>query len=305
MDQLGAIRVFVAVAEHGSLSAARRRLHMPLTTVSRQLAALEGQLGLRLITRTTRRLTLTEAGRRYLEVCRHVLDQLQAVERRLAGEQEEPQGELALTAPVVFGRLHVLPIVAEFLDAFPRVRARMLLLDRVVDLLEEGIDVAMRVGALSDSSLIATRLGTIRYITCASPSYLEEHGAPAVPQDLAEHSCISFATLSTTERWTYAGQKKQQSISVRSRLIVNTAEAAIDAAISSFGITRVLSYQAVGALADKALVRLLREHEGEEAPIHVLYPDGRHPPPKLRAFLDALVPHLRQRCAAIARAIGR
>ena len=294
MDQLGAIRVFVAVAEHGSLSAARRRLHMPLTTVSRQLAALEGQLGLRLITRTTRRLTLTEAGRRYLEVCRHVLDQLQAVERRLAGEQEEPQGELALTAPVVFGRLHVLPIVAEFLDAFPRVRARMLLLDRVVDLLEEGIDVAMRVGALSDSSLIATRLGTIGYVTCASPSYLEEHGAPAVPQDLAEHSCISFATLSTTERWTYAGPKKQQSISLRSRLIVNTAEAAIDAATYGLGIARVFSYQAASGLADGSLRLILEDFEPEAIPVSLVHREDRLPQTNVQSFVAFAVPRMRK-----------
>ncbi len=192
MDRLGAIKVFVAIAEAGSLSAAGRRLGMPLTTVSRHLASLEAQTGVRLITRTTRDLALTEPGRHYLELCRRIIAELDAADLRLAGEHAEPQGELALTAPVVFGRLHVLPVVVEFLTAYPLVTARMLLVDRVVDLIEEGLDIGVRIGSLPNSSLVATRLGAIRYVACASPSYLAKRGTPAAPQELAGHDCISL-----------------------------------------------------------------------------------------------------------------
>ncbi len=207
MDRLAAIKVFVAIADAGSLSAAGRRLGMPLTTVSRHLAALEAQIGVRLITRTTRDLALTEPGRHYLETCRRVIAELDAADLRLAGEHAEPQGELAVTAPVVFGRLHVLPVVVEFLAMYPLVTARMLLVDRVVDLIEEGLDIAVRIGSLPDSSLVATRLGAIRCVVCASPSYLAKRGTPASPQELAGHDCIAFHTLQPAERWSFAGAK--------------------------------------------------------------------------------------------------
>ena len=210
MDRFAAMRVFIAVADAGSLSAAGRRLGMPLATVSRHLAALEEQLGLRLFTRTTRRLALTEPGRSYLETTRRVLDELEAAERRLGGEHAEPQGELALTAPVVFGRLHVLPIVIAFLAAYPKVTARMLLVDRVVDLVEEGLDIGVRIGNLPDSSMRGLRVGAIRYVACASPAYLKRRGTPASPRDLEAHDCISFSTLSSAERWSFAGRKPQR-----------------------------------------------------------------------------------------------
>ena len=182
---------------------------MPLATVSRHLAALEEQLGLRLFTRTTRRLALTEPGRSYLETSRRVLDELDAAERRLGGEHAEPQGELALTAPVVFGRLHVLPIVIAFLAAYPKVTARMLLVDRVVDLVEEGLDIGVRIGNLADSSMRGLRVGAIRYVACASPAYLKRRGTPASPRDLEAHDCISFSDLSSAERWSFAGTESR------------------------------------------------------------------------------------------------
>ena len=189
MDQLAAIKVFVAVADAGSLSAAGRRLSMPLTTVSRHLAALEDLVGVRLITRTTRELALTETGRHYLESCRRILAELDAARLRVAGAQDEPQGELAITAPVAFGRLHVLPIVTAFLKSSPRVTARMLLIDRVVDLIEEGIDISLRIGTLPDSSLRATRVGAIRLITCASPPILRS--AACLPRRASLPSMIA------------------------------------------------------------------------------------------------------------------
>lgn len=292
LDHLTAIRVFVAVVGEGSLSAAGRRLNMPLPTVSRHLAALEEQLGLRLLTRTTRRLALTEPGRGYLETCRLVLDELDAAELRLAGTQEVPQGELALTAPIVFGRLHVLPVVAEFLKAFPRVSARMLLVDRVVDLLEEGLDLGIRIGTLGDSSIHATKLGAIRYVTCASPNYLERRGVPAHPGELEKHDCISFDTFSNPERWSFGGRKAVR-VKVKPRLIVNTAEAAIDAAKAGLGIARVLSYQASGSVARGALRLILIPFEPEPIPVNLIHREDRLPQAKVAGFVAFAAPRLR------------
>ncbi|MGB6438247.1 MAG: LysR family transcriptional regulator [Methyloceanibacter sp.] len=252
MDRLGAITVFVAVAEAGSLSAAARHLRMPLTTVSRRLAALEEQVGVRLMTRTTRHLALTEPGRHYLESCRRILAELEAVELALAGQHSEPRGEIAITAPAMFGVLHVVPVVVAFLDALPGVTDRLLLVDRVVDLIEEGLDVSVRIGALPDSSLMATRIGSLRLVTCASPAYLAQRGTPAAPQELARHDCISFGSFAPAERWIYAGAARPQRVAVHARLVVNTADAAIDAARAGLGITKVLSYQAQASVAEGA-----------------------------------------------------
>lgn len=294
MDQLAAIRVFVAIAEGGSLSAAGRRLGMPLPTVSRHLMALEDRLDRRLVTRTTRRLALTEAGRLYLDSSRRILAEFEAVELRLAGEQADPQGELALTAPVSFGRLHVLPVVTDYLRAFPRVAVRMLLLDRVVDLVEEGLDIAVRSGKLPDSSMRAIRVGTIRFVACASPSYLAAFGTPAMPKELAGHSCISFSALSAVEHWSFAGPKPGR-VTIAPRLIVNTADAAIDAAKAGLGVTRVLSYQAEAGLADGSLRLILERFEPEAIPVHLLHREDRLPQAKVQSFLSFAAPWLRAR----------
>lgn len=293
MDRLAAINVFVAIAEAGSLSEAGRRLGMPLPTVSRHLAGLEDQVGTRLITRTTRHLVLTEPGRHYLESCRRVLAELEAAEQRLAGGHDEPSGELAVTAPVVFGRLHVLPIVVEFLAAFPRVTARMLLVDRVVDLIEEGLDVSVRIGALPDSSLLATRVGAIRQVTCASAAYLARRGVPSAPQELSDHDCISFTMLSPPDVWRFAGPKPQRLARINPRLVVNTAEAAIDAAKAGLGITRVLSYQAAAALAEGSLQLILEEFEPEAMPVSLLHREDRLPQAKVQGFIALAAPRLR------------
>jgi len=294
MDRLTAMRVFVAVADAGGLSAAGRRLGMPLTTVSRHLKALEEGLDARLVTRTTRRLALTEPGRAYLDTCRRVLGDLDAAERRLTGEQAEPQGLLALTAPVVFGRRHVLPVVAEYLDAFPRMAARMLLVDRVVDLVEEGLDLGVRIGHLPDSSMRATQLGTVRYVTCASPSYLARHEAPTTPKALARHRCISFNTFSHPERWAFAG-RRPDTVTVDPRLIVNNADAAIDAATAGLGIVRVLSYQADASLASGSLRLILEDFEPEAIPVSLVHREDRLPQAKVQSFAGLAVPRLRKR----------
>ena len=293
MDQLAAIRVFVAVADAGSLSGAGKKLAMPLSTVSRHLRALEDELDTRLVTRTTRRLTLTEPGRAYAATCRRVLDELDHAGRSLAGEHAEPRGELALTAPVVFGRLHVLPVVTAFLNTHPHVTARMLLVDRVVDLVEEGLDVGLRIGNLPDSSLRATRVGSIRLIACASPSYLAEHGEPATPSELSGHDCISFNTFSPPDRWSFGGEKERR-VTVRPRLIVNAAEAAIDAAKAGLGIARVLSYQATPALVEGSLKLILLDFEPEPIPVNLIHREDRLPQAKVESFIAFAAPRLRQ-----------
>jgi DNA-binding transcriptional LysR family regulator len=298
MDRLAAMRVFISVADSGSLSAAGRRLNMPLATVSRHLAALEEQIGVRLMTRTTRHLTLTEPGRHYLESCRRILSEIEAAELALAGQHLEPRGEIAITAPAMFGRLHVVPIVVAFLEAFAPVTARLLLVDRVVDLIEEGLDVSVRIGVLPDSSLMATRVGGIRLVTCASPSYLAEHGTPATPQELAGHDCISFGSFSPAERWVYAGPAKSRWVPVHSRLSVNTADAAIEAARAGLGITRVLSYQAEASVAEDALRLILEDFEPEALPVNLLHREDRLPQAKVQRFIAFAAPRLRSQLKA-------
>jgi DNA-binding transcriptional LysR family regulator len=294
MDRLGAMRVFAAVADAGSLSAAGRRLGMPLATVSRHLATLEEQVGARLVTRTTRHLALTEPGRQYLESCRRVLEEVETAERRLAGEHGEPRGVLALTAPVAFGRLHVLPVVAEFLGKFPRVDVRMMLVDRSVDLIEEGLDVAVRIGDLADSSLVAARVGSVRIILCASPAYLKTHGKPATPQDLTGHDCITLPVIASDTRWMTGSGRRARGVRVHSRLVVNTAEAVVDAAVAGLGIARVLSYQAEHAIAAGKVVRVLAQYEGEDVPVSILHREARLPQLKVQTFVALAAERLRK-----------
>lgn len=311
MDRLAAIRVFLAIADAGSLSAASERLGMPLSTVSRHLKALEDAVNTRLLTRTTRRLALTEPGRTYLETCRRVLGDLDMVERHLAGEKAEPHGQLALTAPILFGRLHVRPVVSAYLDAYPHVKARMLLVNRVVNLVEEGMDLGIRIGHLPDSAMRATTLGTVRLICCASPAYLKTAGVPPEPRALLDHSCITFNSFSEPDRWGFPGRatpeksrenqekRRAQNIPVQPRLIVNTAETAIDAAKAELGIVRVLSYQAQAALKDGSLRRVLEEYEPEPIPVSLVHREDRLPQAKVQSFSELAVPLLRKALKAL------
>ena len=299
MDRLAAMRLFTVVADEGSLSAAGRRLGIPLASVSRNLAALEQDLGVRLITRTTRHLSLTKAGLDYRETVTRMLEELSAAEARLAGERSEPRGELAVTAPVAFGRLHVLPIVSEFLKRHAQVNVRLLLLDRPVDLIDEGLDIAVRIGVLPDSSLIGLRVGTVRNVICASPAYLKAHGTPRSPDDLSTHDCITFSALQLADRWVLSEGAKQKRVRVRSRLQVNTAEAAVDAAIAGLGITRVLSYQAAAALADGSLRAVLAGSDDHESPVTLLHREERLALAKVRTFTEFAADALRKRMSAL------
>jgi DNA-binding transcriptional LysR family regulator len=303
MDRIDAIAVFIAVADHGSFAAAARRLGRSPASVTRAVADLESRLGVRLLTRTTRAVSTTEAGQRFLGGAKRVLADLDEIERAAAGQGTAPRGELRLTAPILFGRLHVLPIVTEFLDRFPEVQAALALVDRPVDLVEEGLDVAVRIGALGESSAVATRVGALRRIVVASPDYLARRGTPQRPADLTDHDVVAFSGIAGVEHWVFRVAAGDVNVAIRPRLVVSTAEAAIDAARAGFGLTRVLSYQAAGDVARGSLLRVLPAYEGDEVPIHLVYPGGRHPPPKLRAFLDFTTPRLRRRCAAITRAV--
>jgi DNA-binding transcriptional LysR family regulator len=300
VDRLEAMSVFAAVAEAQGFSAASRRLGMPLATVSRKVSELEESLGVQLLARTTRRVSLTDTGRQYFEACRRILDDVSEAERAASGEYRAPRGELILTTPIVFGRLHIVPVVIAFLEAYPEVDVQMMLVDRVVDLLDEHIDLALRIGELPDSSLIAVRIGTIGRIVCASPAYLAARGVPTHPRELAGHDAITFAGLSSPKEWSFGVGGATMRFPVRSRLTVNTAEAAMDAAIAGAGLTRVMSYQAAAAVRDGSLVMVLRDFEPEPNPISLVYPSGRLVPLKLRAFLDFAVPQLRARLQEIA-----
>jgi len=299
MDRLEAMSILVAAVEAGSLSAASRRLGTPLATVSRKVSDLEAHLGTRLLNRSSRRLTPTEAGRSYIEACRRILEEVGEAERAAAGEYQAPRGDLILTAPVVFGRLHVLPVVAEFLAAYRDIDVRIALADRVVNVFEEHIDLAVRIGDLPDSSLVATRVGESRRVVCASPAYLAARGTPQHPSDLGSHDCIAFEVLNPPDAWSFPIGKSQVSVPIHSRLVVNTAEAAIDAAVAGVGVTRVLSYQVQAALQDQRLALVLEDFEPPPWPVSLVYGGGRILPLKLRAFLDFAAPRLRARLAGL------
>jgi DNA-binding transcriptional LysR family regulator len=296
MDRIEDIEVFAEVAERGSFVEAARRLNRSPTAVTRAVADLEARLGVRLLTRTTRAVSLTEVGARFLIGARRVLADLTEIEQAAAGQGTAPRGELAVTAPFLFGRLHVLPIVTDFMRAFADVTVRLTLHDRLVDLVEERLDAAIRIGPLADSSAIATRLGGLRRVVVASPAYLAARGVPATLDALAAHAVIVFGGPG---RWEFG----ERAVRLSPRLAVTTAEAAIDATVAGLGLTRVLSYQAVDALARGEVVQVLAEHGREDIPVHLLYPGGAHPPPKLRAFIDVAVPRLRQRLDEIGRAL--
>lgn len=300
MDRLDAMSIFIAAVEAGSFSAASRRLDMPLPTVSRKVADLEAHLNTRLLIRSTRKLTLTDAGSAYLVASKNILEQVGEAERVAAGEYVMPKGDLIIAAPIVFGRLHVLPIVNDFLAIFRDINVQMVLSDRNADLVGDHIDMAVRIGTLPDSSMVATRVGAVRRVVCASPSFLSVHGTPKTTDDLTRLPCITFGDIVSGSSWMFAGKNKRtvHHVPVQARLAVNTAEAALDSAIEGVGITQVLSYQSAQAVRDKQLKIVLKDYEPEPLPIHVLYPAQTRPPLKLRSFLEFAVPRLRKSAAA-------
>lgn len=300
MDRFESMSAFIAVVEAGGFSAAARKLGMPLATVSRKVSELEELLQVSLINRSTRKMTLTDSGQSFFENCRRLLDDLGEAERAASGEFRAPRGELTVTAPIVFGRLHIVPIVVEFLKDYPEVNVSLILADRVVNLREEQVDLAVRISELPDSSMIATRIGEIRSVVCASPSYLAEHGAPRHPKDLANHDCITRSTSATADAWPFRTGTGLGSFCVRARLVVTTAEAAIDAAIAGAGLTRAMCYQTRDAEKSGTLIRVLSDYEPEPKPLSLVYANSnlRRIPQKLRAFIDFAVPRLKQRLSS-------
>ncbi len=298
MDRFDAMAVLLAVVEEGSISAGARRLRAPLATVSRKMAELERHLGTQLLVRTSRRVALTDAGRGFVEASRRILEQMDDAERAAAGEYREPRGELAVTAPAVFGRLHLLPLAAEFLADHPKIDLRLSLVDRQVNLIDEHLDAAVRLGHLEDSALIATRIGSVRRVICASPAYLAARGTPTIPADLAAHDGIGFRNVAGASGWNYRGDNAAL-IEPRTRVSLNTVEAAIDAAVAGLGIVRLLSYQIVDQLRSGTLVALLEDFAPEPIPIQLVHSGQGLLPVKVRAFIDFIAPRLRARVRAL------
>jgi len=295
MDRLESMSVIVAVAETGSLSAASRKLGRPIPTVSRKLSELEARLNAQLFHRSSRQMTLTDAGRSYIEACKRIIDQVDDAEREVSGEYVAPKGDLTVTAPWGFGHMHLLPVACEFLVAYPKIALRLVLSDRVLNPLEQKIDVAIRIGNLPDSSMIANRIGSIRIVACASPTYLAAHGRPEEPCDLCNHDCITIDDFATPRVWKFAKGKGEIAAPIRSRLTVNTSEAAVEAAVAGAGIARVMSYKMEAARRAGALVIMLEDFEQEPLPVHIVYPERKPTPLKLRAFLNWVTPRFKAR----------
>ena len=295
MDRLEGMTILLAAVDTGSLSAASRQLRLPLATVSRRVSELEEHLKIRLLLRGHRKLTLTDAGRSYVASCRRIMEDIAEAERAAAGEYLTPRGELTISVPQVMGRVHVMPIVAEFLRAYPDIRMRVQLNNRNVNLLEEDVDLALRIGELPDSSLIATRVASIRQVLCASPGYLKTRGVPMTPTDLSAHDCVAYEELVLGSNWDFRSKGTPQTIPIPSRLVVNSVEAAVSAATAGAGIARVLSYQIDDLVRSGALAILLEGYEPSPMPVSFIYPSQRQVPLKLRVFLDFSIPRLRER----------
>ena len=299
MDRLEALSILVRAVEAGRLSAASRQMGIPLPTVSRNVAELEAHLKTTLLVRSRKGLQLTEAGRSYVAGAKGILENITQVERAAAGEYMAPTGDLVIAAPIVFGRQHLLPVVGEFLSAFPDVNLRLIQSDKNMHLIDDHIDAALRIGELADSALKAMALGSVRLVICASPSYIASHGRPNSPEDLSGHSCILAEAFGMPQTWRIKTQKGEIAVPVRSRLIVNTMEAAIDAAVAGVGLTLALSYQVAEQVRRGELQILLTKFKQPAWPVHFLYNGQDRMPLKLRAFLDFSAPRLRQRLADI------
>ncbi|HTH98850.1 MAG TPA: LysR family transcriptional regulator [Stellaceae bacterium] len=285
------MQVFAKVADSGSFAVAARALNMSPPAVTRAIAGLEDLIGTRLLIRTTRRVSLTEAGQRYAQECRRILAEIDEAEAAAAGAYAKPTGGLTVTASILFGQIYVLPIMTEYLDRHQAVSGRLLLLDRIVNMVEDGIDVAIRIGPLADSELSAIKVGTVRRIICGAPAYFGKHGLPQRPEDLKGHSIIATTGSSAPQEWRFG--QRPQSMTLPARLACSTNAASISAALSGWGLTRVLSYQVGEALADGRLQVVLADFEEPPLPIHVVHVEGRRTAAKVRAFVDLAVERLR------------
>ncbi|TDU32668.1 LysR family transcriptional regulator [Panacagrimonas perspica] len=298
MDRLDAMRTFVHIVDHNGFAAAARKLGQSPATVTRSIAALEQHFGVRLLQRTTRSVRVTEAGHRFLEASRRILADIADTESMMSGERATPRGTLAVTAPVLFGRLHVLPHVDRYLASYPEMQVRLLLLDRVINLIDEGIDVAVRIGQMPESNLIAVTVGEVRRVVCASPQYLSDRGPIRDPADLQKHDCIAVTPLVPHESWSFAGGKNTSAtrhVRIQPRLTINSPEAGIASCLRGSGVVRVLSYQVADEVASGRLKIVLGSFEPPAVPVQVVFPEARMAAAKTRTFLDILLPALRSK----------
>ncbi len=286
------MKVFLKVAEGGGFAEAARQLDMSPPAVTRAVASLEEAIGARLFIRTTRAVKLTDAGSQYFQDCRRILADIEEAEAAAAGSFVTPTGTLTVTASVMFGRMYVLPVLTEYLQRNPAVTGRALFFDRVTNLVEEGIDVAIRIGHLPDSGLRATLVGSVRRVVCGAPAYFEKHGVPHHPSDLARHAIVATTAAWTSLEWRF-GSDSGLAVPVRPRLLCNTNEAAIDAAVGGWGLTRLLSYQVAPLLVQGRLQTVLSDFEEPPMPVHVVHSEGRHAAAKVRSFVDFAIASLR------------
>ncbi|MEE9360024.1 MAG: LysR substrate-binding domain-containing protein [Hyphomicrobium sp.] len=293
MDRFNELKVFVSVAENGGFAKAAARLRSSPPAVTRTVAALEQRVGVQLFNRTTRMVSMTEAGRRFLEHARRILTDLDVAESELAGESTMPSGHLTITSPVTMGRMMLPSIVTDFLHAHPHVTAKVLLFDRITNLIEEGIDVGLRVGQLPDSSLIARQVGEVGRILVASPAYLSKHGRPKDPTDLKRHSMIAFTGLLPSREWVFGEAKTARRITLKPRFEINDAAAAIAAAEGGGGITIALSYMVARQIGERRLQQVLGSFAPSAVPVQLVYSESRLVAPKVRAFVDYAAPKLR------------
>jgi DNA-binding transcriptional LysR family regulator len=293
MDRFHLMNVYVAVAEEAGFNGAARRLGMSPPAVTRAIAALEKHLGVKLLNRTTRMVRMTEAGQRYLEDARRVLAEADAADEAVTGISSDPRGHLALTAPVLFGRMYIMPGIVEFLELHAEIEISALFLDRNVNLLEEGLDLGVRIGELADSSMRAIRVGSVRQIVCAAPEYLQRFGLPQTPKQLAQHRLIASSAVSNPVIWKFSSPQGLRNQRIKPRLTVTTNDAAVEAAVQGFGITRLLSYQSAAQVAEGRLQILLQDFEPEPWPIHIVHREARNHSTKTRRFIDFLTHRLK------------
>lgn len=293
MDRLESMALFVAVVDQGGFAAAARKMKISPPVVTRAIGELEAVMGVRLLTRTTRVVRVTDVGARYAEDCRRVLADIAEMEDLASGSHGAVRGRLIVTASALFGRMYVTPIVMKYLRTYPDAEVECRFNDRVVNMMDEGVDVAIRIGPLQDSSYQAIPVGQVRRVICASPAYLKKHGKPNIPDDLQNHVIISANGVTPSPNWQFSTADTSKAVRVHPKLTVMSNDAAIVAALDGFGVTQVLSYMVAPHLSDGRLVEILAEHQTGVLPVHLMHHEGRHAARKVRAFLDLAVHELR------------
>lgn len=293
MDRLQAMTTFVTVVETEGFASAARKLNVSPSVVSRMVTELEERLGARLLTRTTRIVRLTDAGATYFEDCRRILGEIDAAELTATGMHAAPRGQLTVTAPMLFGKMHLMPVVLDYLTRYPEVNVNCWFLDRVVNMVDEGADVAVRIGELPGSSLQAIAVGGVRRVLCAAPAYLDRYGVPERPEDLAGHTTIQASGVSPAPEWRFTADQQSLVVPIQPRMITTTNDSAIAAAVAGLGVTRLLSYQVARELEAGALKIVLADYEPAALPVHVVHREGRHANQKVRSFLDLAIETLR------------